>query len=69
VADGVAGSQPLGWNGQVDQDGTVTAEVVVDVAGNDVVAAITPGRQNGSVWPGRPGRRTTKATEVLIGRE
>lgn len=68
--DGVVGSQPMGWNGQAVKMGTVMAEVVVDVAGNDVVAAITAGSaERLSLAAGDPVVVLVKATEVLIGRE
>jgi len=60
----------MGWNGQAVKMGTVMAEVVVDVAGNDVVAAITAGSaERLSLAAGDPVVVLVKATEVLIGRE
>ena len=60
------------WAGTVKsvKIGTVMAEVVVDVAGNDVVAAITAGSaERLGLAAGDPVVVVVKATEVLIGRE
>ncbi len=60
------------WAGTVKsvKIGTVMAEVVVDVAGNDVVAAITAGSaERLGLAAGDQVVLLVKATEVLIGRE
>ena len=50
--------------------GTVMAEVVVDVGGNEIVAAITAGSaQKLGLATGESVVVLVKATEVMIGRE
>jgi molybdopterin-binding protein len=50
--------------------GSVMAEVVVDVGGQDVVAAITAGSADRlALAPGESVIVLIKATEVMIGRE
>jgi len=52
------------------KSGTVMAEVVVDVGGHEIVAAITPGSaQKLRLAPGESVIVLVKATEVMIGRE
>ena len=50
--------------------GTVMAEVVVDIGGQEIVAAITAGSASSlGLQPGMPVVALIKATEVMIGRE
>jgi molybdopterin-binding protein len=50
--------------------GSVMAEVVVDVGGHDIVAAITAGSaEKLGLTPGQSVVVLIKATEVMIGRE
>lgn len=60
------------WPGTVKSvtSGTVMAEVVVDVGGQEVVAAITAGSAAKlRLAPGESVVVLVKATEVMIGRE
>ncbi len=60
------------WKGKVKsvKIGTVMAEVVVDVNGLEVVAAITRGSVEAmSIKPGDEVRAVIKATEVMIAKE
>jgi len=60
------------WKGKVKsvKIGTVMAEVVVDVNGLEVVAAITSGSVEAmSIKPGDEVRAVIKATEVMIAKE
>lgn len=60
------------WKGTVKsvKAGTVMAEVVVDVNGIEVVAAITKGSVEGmQIQPGDEVIAVIKATEVMIAKE
>ena len=60
------------WKGTVKsvKTGTVMAEVVVDVNGIEVVAAITKGSVEGMhIQPGDEVIAVIKATEVMIAKE
>jgi len=60
------------WKGKVKsvKTGTVMAEVVVDVNGVEVVAAITRGSVEAmNIKPGDEVRAVIKATEVMIAKD